>query len=141
MKSAAASVEDYLAALPPDRRAALDAVRKVVRANLPKGYVETLNWGMVSYEVPLAVNPETYNGKPLMYAALASQKNHMALYLMPLSCVSGALDNFKKDWAGKKLDMGAACVRFKSVDALDLDAIGKVIAATPVKDFIAAMKR
>jgi Domain of unknown function (DU1801) len=138
MKSAATSIDAYLAELPPDRRAALGAVRKAILANLPAGYEETVNWGMIAYEVPLAANPKTYNGKPLMYAALASQKNHMAVYLCGLSCVAGALDGFKKGWKAKKLDMGSSCVRFKKLEDLDIDAIGRAVAATPMSEFIAA---
>ena len=74
MRSEAATVEAYLLELPADRRAAISELRKVIRGNLPKGYVEAMNWGMIAYEVPLAINPKTYNGKPLMYAALAAQK-------------------------------------------------------------------
>lgn len=80
MKSAAATPAQYLAELPADRKRALSAVRKTIRANLPKGYVETMNWGMICYQVPLSVCANTYNSKPLMYAALASQKNHLAVY-------------------------------------------------------------
>ncbi len=141
MKSEAKSVAAYLAELPPERRAALEKVRAVILAKLPGGYEETINWGMISYEIPLALNPKTYNGKPLMYAALASQKNHMAVYLCGLYCVPGALESFKTKWKGGKLDMGAACVRFKKLEALDLDSIGRVIAATSVDDFIAASAR
>jgi uncharacterized protein YdhG (YjbR/CyaY superfamily) len=141
MKGGAGGVEAYLAHLPPDRRAALEAVREVILENLPEGYEEAMNWGMIAYEVPLAANPKTYNGKPLMYAALASQKKHMAVYLCGLYCVTGALEAFKRDWRAKKLDMGAACVRFKTLGDLDLGAVGRAIAATAMKDFIEASKR
>jgi hypothetical protein len=89
MRSEAKTAAGYLAALPPERRVALSALRKVILSNLPKGYVEAMNWGMIAYEVPLAINPRTYNGKPLMYAALASQKNHMAIYLCPIFACQG----------------------------------------------------
>lgn len=141
MKSSAKSVAAYLAELPSDRRAALETLRAVILDNLPDGYVETMNWGMISYEIPLALNPKTYNGQPLNYAGLASQKNHMAVYLCGLYCMPGALDAFKAGWKGSKLDMGAACIRFRKLEALDLASIGRVIASTPVADFIAANKR
>jgi Domain of unknown function (DU1801) len=141
MKSGAATVADYLAAVPEDRRAALELLRAVILKNLPAGYVETMNWGMICYEVPLATHPKTYNGKPLMYAALASQKNHMAVYLHSLYCLKGALEEFKAGWKAKKLDMGASCVRFRRIEDIDLDAIARVIAATPVSEFIAASAR
>ncbi len=141
MRSEAATVEAYLLELPADRRAAISELRKVIRGNLPKGYVEAMNWGMIAYEVPLAINPKTYNGKPLMYAALASQKNHMAVYLCSLYCVPGALAKFKASWNAGKLDMGAACIRFKTLGDVDMHAIAKVIAATPMEDFAVASKR
>ena len=141
MRSEATTVAAYLAALPPERREALSEVRRIILASLPKGYVEAMNWGMITYEVPLAINPKTYNGKPLMYAALASQKNHMAIYLCSIYCMPGALKAFMASWKAKKLDMGAACVRFRKLDDLDLESIARVIASTPVKDFITASAR
>jgi hypothetical protein len=81
MRSNAASVEEYVSALPDDRRVTIERVRDVILENLPKGYEEAMNWGMITYQVPLETYPDTYNGQPLMYAALASQKNHMAVYL------------------------------------------------------------
>ena len=81
VQSSALKVVDYLAELSPERRKALGSVRRVIRKHLPKGYVEVMNWGMICYEIPLRTFPDTYNGKPLMYAALASQKRHMAVYL------------------------------------------------------------
>ena len=141
MRSEAKSVAAYLSALTPERRTALSELRKIILSNLPKGYVEAMNWGMIAYEVPLAINPKTYNGKPLMYAALASQKNHMAIYLCSIYCMPGALAAFKASWKAKKLDMGAACVRFKRLDDLDLESIVQVIASTPVEEFITASAR
>ncbi|MGB5756147.1 MAG: DUF1801 domain-containing protein [Acidimicrobiales bacterium] len=138
VSSAAETVDEYLGELPDDRRAAIAEVRAAILDNLPAGYVETMNWGMISYEVPLETYPDTYNGKPLMYAALASQKNHMALYL---TNVYG--DEETEEWfveryraSGKKLDMGKSCLRFKSLDQLPLDLIGEVIARTPVDEFV-----
>jgi Domain of unknown function (DU1801) len=141
MRSAAPTVTAYLAALSPERREILSEVRRIILANLPKGYVEVMNWGMIAYEVPLAINPKTYNGKPLMYAALASQKNHMAIYLCSIYCMPGALTAFKASWKVKKLDMGAACVRFKKLADLDLEAIARVLVSTPMSEFIAASTR
>lgn len=142
MKSTANTPDEYIAELPPGRAEAISAVRLVILKSLPEGYVETMNWGMISYEVPLSVFPDTYNKKPLMYAALASQKNHMAVYLSGLYCQPGTLEAFKADYkkTGKKLDMGASCVRFKRLADLPLDLIGKTIASIPMKDFIEISK-
>lgn len=144
MRSDAKTVEEYLGALPEERRAALAAVRAVILARLPPGYVEAMNWGMIAYEVPLALCPKTYNGQPLMYAALASQKNHMAVYLCGLYCgLPGVKDTFLAAYerAGQKLDMGKACIRFRRLEDLDLDAVGEAIAAVSVEAFIAASRR
>jgi hypothetical protein len=80
-KSKVSTVEQYLAALPDDRQAVVTAVLEVIRKNLPNGYSEGINWGMIAFEVPLERYPTTYNKQPLSYAGLAAQKNHFALYL------------------------------------------------------------
>jgi uncharacterized protein YdhG (YjbR/CyaY superfamily) len=142
-RSAATTVADYLAALPAERREVITEVRKVIRRNLPKGYQEVMNWGAITYELPLERYPDTYNGQPLCYAALAAQKNHFALYLMTVygdkKLEQELRDAFEQ--AGKKLDMGKSCVRFKSVDQLPLDAIGRIIAAVPPDKYIAVYEK
>jgi len=136
--SKAETVEDYLAELPDDRRDAIAEVRDVILENLPVGYVETMTWGMISYEVPLERYPDTYNDKPLGFAALASQKNHMAVYLTSVYADDESAQSFRDAYqaTGKKLDMGKSCVRFRSIDQLPLDLIGEVIAATSVDELI-----
>jgi len=138
MRSDATTVDDYLAALPDDRREALEQVRNAILSNLPDGYEEAMNWGMITYQVPLEIEPDTYNGKPLMYAALASQKNHMAVYLMSVYVDDQSAASFKDEYmaTGKRMDVGKSCVRFRSLEDLPLDLIGKTIAATPVQDFL-----
>ena len=140
MQSKATTVEDYLAELPDDRRQAIEAVRKLVLANLPDGYVEAMNWGMISYEVPLEASGRTYNGKPLMYAALGNQKRHMALYLCGLYCKPAIKKAFEAGWAksGKKLDMGAACLRFTKLDDLHMPSVKAAVGAVGMEEFVAA---
>ena len=146
MKSDAATVEEYIQSLPEDRRAAISAVRKVILANLPKGYQECVSYGMIGYVVPHSLYPAGYHCDPklpLPYANLASQKNHMALYLM---CCYGdqATDQwFRKAWvaAGKKLDMGKSCVRFRKLEDVPLEVIGQVIARVPVEKYIARIQQ
>ena len=141
--SKAATVADYLAELPADRRRTISAVRAVIRKSLPKGYKESVGYGMICYAVPLSTYADTYNGQPLCYAALASQKNYCALYLMNVygdtQTARAFRNGFKK--AGKKLDMGKSCVRFKTAGDLPLDVIGRTIAATPMKAFIGQYER
>ena len=138
VKSAATTVEEYFAELSPERRDALSTVRDVVLRNLPDGYEEVMDFGMISYVVPLSAYPKTYNGHPLMYAALADQKNHMGLYLMCLYTHYQDMGWFEERYkaSGKKLDMGKSCVRFKRLDDLPLDVVGEVIAQTPMARYI-----
>ena len=138
MRIEASSIEEYLDKIPKDRREQLEKVRKVILDNLPEGYEEAFNWGMITYQVPLKTYPDTYNGQPLMYAALASQKNHMAVYLTNVYSENETEDWFKKEYeaTGKKLDMGKSCVRFKKLDDLPLELIGKAIAMTSVDELI-----
>lgn len=147
VRSAAATVEEYLNELAPDRHKQMDAVRQVILENLPDGYQEAMNWGMISWEIPLVRYPDTYNRRPLMYAALASQKNYMSLYLMCVYVHDGRRADFERRFkaSGKKLDMGKSCVRFQSAEDLPMDLIAETIASTSVDEYIrsyeAARKR
>ena len=125
--SKAQTADEYLAELPEDRRDAIAFVRNVILANLPDGYQEMMQFDMIGYVVPLERYPVTYNGQPLMFAALASQKNYMSLYLMNI-CSDEAVEKWFVEGykaSGKKLDMGKACVRFKSLQDLPIDLVGK----------------
>ena len=138
VRSTATTVDQYLAELPDDRRDAIEEVRETIVEHLPEGFVETMNWGMISYEVPLETFGDTYNGQPLMYAALASQKNHMAVYLTTVY-VDGEIDDWFRDRyvaTGKKLDMGRSCVRFKRLEQLPVELIGEVIGRTTLDEFL-----
>jgi len=136
--SKAETVDDYLGELPDDRREAIAEVRDEILANLPDGIVETMNWGMITYEVPLETFPDTYNKKPLQYAALASQKNHMAVYLNTIYMNEADASWFKEQYlaTGKKLDMGKSCVRFKKLEQLPVELIGQAIAKVSLDEFL-----
>src|SRR5262245_49441240 len=141
MQSKATTVDEYLAGLPDDRRAAIATVRDHIRANLDRDYVEGMNFGMIGYCVPQTVFPPGYHSdpsQPLPFACLASQKNHMALYLMSVVDASGEGGRFRKEWAktGKKLDMGKSRIRFKRVEDLALDVIGDAIRRMPARAWI-----
>jgi len=142
MQSKAATVDQYLAELPEDRRRAVEAVRKVILANLDRDYEEGMHYGMISYYVPHRVYPAGYHcdpKQPLPFACLASQKNYLSLYLM---CVYGEgtplKEWFHQAWAktGKKLDMGKSCLRFKRAEDLALDVIGEAIRRVPANRYI-----
>jgi Domain of unknown function (DU1801) len=150
MQSKASTVTEYIAALPDDRRAAIETLRKVILKNLGAGYEEGMQYGMIGYYVPHKIFPAGYHTdpkQPLPFAALASQKNYISLYLTGVYCGCG--DNttdetadarwFRKAWAktGKKLDMGKACVRFKKIEDVALDVVGGAIKRIPVKSYIA----
>lgn len=139
MHSDATTVKEYLDSLPEDRRKALAKVRAVIRKNLPRGVVERMNWGMISYEVPLATYPDTYNGQPLMFAALASQKRHMAVYLMGIYGSDDLRDWFEEAYraTGKRMDVGKSCVRFAKLDDLPLDIVGEAVGAVSLEEFLA----
>ena len=132
------SVVQYLRMLPEDRKAAIDVVRNAILKNLPTGYEETFQHGMISYVIPLSTYPITYNKMPLVFAALASQKNYMSLHLMSIYGSADDAEWFTARYhaSGKKLNMGKACVRFKKLDDLPIDLIGEAIARTPVSAFI-----
>lgn len=138
---AAKTVQEYLDNLPQDRREALEALRKVVLANLDKDYEEGIQYGMIGYYVPHRVFPPGYHcdpKQPLPFAGMASQKNHLSIYLM---CTYGSEEQrkwFEAAWAktGKKLDMGKACVRFKKLSDIPLEVIGEAIKRVPAKKYI-----
>jgi hypothetical protein len=146
MTTTAKSAEEYLAALPNDRAETLRAVRKIILANLPNGYEECMQCGMIAYVVPHRLYPAGYHcapEQPLQYAALGAQKNHLALHLMTIygdpETAKWFQEAFKK--SGRKLDMGKACVRFRKLDDLPLDVIGQVIARVPVQAYVGRVEK
>ena len=136
-RSSAPTPDAYLAELAPERAAEIGRVRDAVNAALPDGFCERMAWGMISWEVPLEVSGPTYNQQPLVYAALAAQKNHNALYL---NCVYASPERSERlatafANAGLKLDMGKSCIRFRTADQLALDAISLEIASMTPEEF------
>jgi uncharacterized protein YdhG (YjbR/CyaY superfamily) len=143
VSSKAATPEAYIAELPPERQDVVLRLRNLVNSNLPDGYVERMSWGMIGWELPLERYPSTYNGQPLVYAALAAQKNHTALYLNCIYASEERTERLKQAYeaAGKKLEMGKSCIRFKKADALAEDVLAEAIASVPVDAFIAEYER
>ena len=142
-KSRSTTVDGYLESLPPEKRAVIAAGRKLVQANIPKGYAEFMNFGVINWGIPLSEFSNTYNGQPLCIVALGARKNYSALYLM--GCYSDAKqtaflkDEFKK--AGKRFDMGKSCLRFKTLDDLELKSLGKVIGSVTPGQYLEMYKR
>lgn len=143
MTTNATTIQDYLSSLTIEQRSVIELVRSTILSHLPSGFVETINWGMLSYEVPLETYPSTYNKKPLNYVGLAVQKQYFSLYLMPAymdkRVYQTLMDAFEK--TGKKLSMGKSCIRFKKVEDLPLELIGSIIASHTVESFIAAYEK
>jgi uncharacterized protein YdhG (YjbR/CyaY superfamily) len=127
--SKATSVQGYLEELPADRREVVAAVRTLVKEALPAGVEEAMAFGMISWQVPLSRYPDTYNRQPLAYISLAAQKQHYALYLMGAYADSEALRIITEAYAaaGRRLDMGKSCLRFRRADELPLDALKHVV--------------
>jgi hypothetical protein len=142
MPSKAATVDEYLAELSDDRRAALSVVREEILRNLPEGYEEGMQYGMIGYYVPHRVYPRGYHcdpKQPLPFAGMASQKGHMSLYLCSVYHTEEELSRFTEAYraTGKKLDMGKACVRFQRLEDLPLEVVGEAIARCTVERFVA----
>ena len=142
MHSDAKTVDEYLSELDDGRREAIAAVRSVILDNLPDGYEEAMQFGMIAYVVPFSVLADTYNGQPLMYAALASQRRHMAVYLTNVYADGSVERWFRERYlaTGKRLDMGKSCVRFRKLDDLPFELVGEAIARTPVAEFVEIYK-
>lgn len=138
--SQAATIKEYLEELPEDRRAVVSAVRKLVNRHLQPGFVEALQYGMLAWAVPLEQSGPTYNGQPLCGIALAAQKNSISLYLMSVYGSEVLRAEFERGFreAGKRLDMGKSCVRFRALDDLALDAVERAVRSTRAADLIAA---
>jgi hypothetical protein len=137
--SDARTSDEYIEGLPDDRREAVRAVRDVVRDNLPAGFEEGMQSGMIAWYIPLERLPNTYNGQPLGLAGLASQKSYMSLYLLSVYGDPRTEAWFKDRYAasGKRLNMGKSCVRFRRLEDLPLDVIGDTIARVDLESYIA----
>lgn len=142
MQSKARTVAEYLRELPPDRLAAVQAVRRVILANLDKGFVEQMSYGGIGYCVPHSIYPPGYHCDPkqaLPYAGIVSQKNHVGIYLFCLYNDPADLAAFQREWkaTGKKLDMGKSCVRFRKIEDVPLDVVGRAIRRATLRKFLA----
>ncbi|MAB88484.1 MAG: hypothetical protein CMJ90_03370 [Planctomycetes bacterium] len=136
------TVAEYLASLPKDRRDAVNALRKVIKANLDKGFKEGMQYGAIGYFVPHSLYPSGYHcdaSQPLPFAGIASQKNHISLHLFCIYTSADEKERFVDAWKAtdNKLDMGASCVRIKKIENVPLDVVGKTIKRIKLKKFIA----
>lgn len=146
MQSKATTVNQYIAELPDDRREAISKVREVILKNIDKTFAEGMSYGMMGWYVPHSVFPAGYHcnpSLPLPFAGLASQKQYMSLYMMSAYGDGGEekwlREQFKK--AGKKLDMGKCCIRFKKLEDLPLDVIAEAFRRVTAKEYIARYEK
>lgn len=140
MQSQAKTPQQYIDSLPEDRRDTIKKLRTLIRKNLPKGYKEQMRWGFICYEVPLSECPDTYNGEPLMYAAIASQKRHYGVYMCGIYVIPRVFKRLSTEWKkrGTRLDIGKSCIRLASWEKCEHDLIAEAIASVPMKEFVAA---
>lgn len=140
--NASSSVDALIAALPAERRADMETVRQLINAHLPPGYVETTAGSMIAWVVPLDVYPDTYNRQALWYAGLASGKGYMSLHAVAAYMNPPLQERLRAGFAaaGKKLDMGKGCIRFRRADDLALDVIADLISSTPLDRYVAAAR-
>lgn len=143
MKITADSPEAYIAALPEDRKAPMQALRQTILDNLPEGYEERMSYGMIGYVVPHELFPAGYHVNPelpLPFMSIASQKNFIALYHMGIYADDGLLQWWRAEYPNHskyKLDMGKSCVRFKKPDHIPLELVGELASRMTVEEWIA----
>lgn len=143
MKPQTTTIKEYIDLLPDDRKKMIKKVRTIIKKNLPTGYKEVMNWGMITYEIPLKIYPDTYNKKPLMYAALANNKNNISVHLCGLYCVPSLKKKFDTEMKKqeKKIDMGKSCLRFKKMEDIPLGVIGEIVSSLSVDDYISVFQK
>jgi len=141
MQSAARTPEEYVENLPAERKPVIQSLREVILKNLPGGFMEEMNYGMIGYVVPHTLYPKGYHVNPrypLPFMNIASQKNHIAVYHMGL--YDGYMLNwFLMEWSscsGKKPDMGKCCIRFKKPDDVPLELIGRLASRVTPQEWI-----
>lgn len=146
MQSEAKTVEEYLLTLPDERAEIISALRNEIKKNLPKGFEETMQYGMISYVVPHTLYPAGYHCKPsdaLPFMSIASQKNHIAVYHMAV--YQGVLhDWFVKAWkkvSDKKLDMGKSCIRFKKAEDVPVKLMGELATKMSPRQWIGVYEK
>ncbi|HZY25251.1 MAG TPA: DUF1801 domain-containing protein [Bacteroidales bacterium] len=139
--------EEYINQIPDNRKEALKALRKIILENIPEGFAETINYGMIGYVVPHSIYPKGYHvdsAHPLPFINIASQKNYIVLYHMGLYSNKELLDWFIKEYTietKSKPDMGKGCLRFKKPDQIPFRLIGELVAKITVDDWIGSYER
>jgi uncharacterized protein YdhG (YjbR/CyaY superfamily) len=147
MQIKAKTPEEYIENIPDNRKEAVRKLRKIILENLPKGFTETIDYGMIGYVVPHSIYPKGYHTdskQPLPFINLASQKNYISLYHMGLYGNKDLLGWFTKEYSNyttRKLDMGKGCMRFKNPEQIPFSLIGELVSKITVRDWIANYER
>lgn len=147
MQSKAATPKEYLDSLPEDRKAAMTELRKVIVKNLPKGFTETMTYGMLGWVVPHSLYPAGYHCDPklpLPFLSIASQKNFIAVYHMGVYADPKLLKWFTAEYAKQvagKVDMGKSCLRFKKPEQIPYKLIGDLVSRITPKEWIALYEK
>jgi len=142
MKTDAKNAEQYIEQLPEDRKEAMQKLRKTILENLPKGFAETMSYGMISYVVPHSLYPKGYHcdpKQPLPFISLASQKNFISLYHMGIYANKSLMEWFINEYpkyCKAKLDMGKSCIRFKKTDQIPFELIGNLASKMSVDEWV-----
>ncbi|MBG43457.1 MAG: hypothetical protein CL530_05755 [Aequorivita sp.] len=143
MQSKASTPDQYIAELPEDRKEVMQKLRDIVKKNLPKGFEETMQYGMLGYVVPHSIYPDGYHCNPkdaLPFMALASQKNHIGFYHMGIYSDPDLMKWFTEEYpkhATGKLDMGKSCIRFKNPKKIPFELLGELTTKVSVAEWIA----
>ena len=141
------SVREYLERLPEDRREAVERLREMILANLPKGFEETISYGMISYVVPHSIYPKGYHvnpEEPLPFISLASQKNHIAVYHSGIYMIPELEEWFRDEYARRvdtKLDMGKSCIRFRNPKKIPYDLLEELMNKVSVEEYVDLYER
>lgn len=142
MQSKAATPDQYIAELPDDRKEAMQRLRDLALEKMPKGYKETMGYGMLCYVVPKETYPDGYHvdpSLPLGLMSIASQKNFIAVYHMGMYGDPKLLEWFVSEYpkhCKNKLDMGKSCIRFKNIKNIPFDLLGELFSKVTVDQFI-----
>jgi hypothetical protein len=143
MKITGTTVEEYIENVPKQWRSLIAQLRVKLQSHVHDGFVETLRWGMINYEVPLEVSGPTYNGQPLGLVALAAQKHHISLYLTAIYADPERRERLERAFSEKNLkpNMGKSCVRFKKIEDIPIDDILTMISEISVEMFLSLVQK
>lgn len=142
MEYIANNPEEYIAQIPDERKNAMVKLRKIIKENLPAGFVETMQYGMIGYVVPHSIYPSGYHvnpKEPLPFMGIASQKNHIALYHLGIYMFPDILKWFTEEYPKyviTKLDIGKSCIRFKNVNHIPFDLIAELCKKISLEDYV-----